>query len=188
MILMIDNYDSFTYNIVQYLGELRADPVVKRNDEVSIKNINELRPERIVISPGPGRPEEAGISVDIVRCCGQSIPILVVCLGHQAIGHAFGASIQSAPELLHGKSSDVRHDGKGLFKGIANPFSAGRYHSLTVAKENLPDELVVTASTASGETIMGLRHRVWPVHGVQFHPESILTGVGHSLLTNFMEC
>ena len=187
MVLVIDNYDSFTYNLVQYLGELGADLVVKRNDEIAVADIGALMPDRIVISPGPGRPEDAGVSVDTVRQYGSSIPILGVCLGHQAIGYAFGATVVSAPALLHGKSSEVEHDGKGVFRGIASPFLAGRYHSLVVGNTPWPEELEISARTVGGETIMGLRHARWPVHGVQFHPESVLTDVGHSLLKNFLE-
>ena len=188
MVFVIDNYDSFTYNLVQYLGELGADLVVKRNDEVGLEDVGALKPDRIVISPGPGRPEEAGISVAMIRRYGASIPMLGVCLGHQAIGYAFGATIVSAPTLVHGKSSEIQHDGRGVFTGVANPFSAGRYHSLVVAADVWPDDLEVAARTVDGSTIMGLRHRTWPVHGVQFHPESVLTDVGQSLLRNFLEC
>jgi len=187
MVLVIDNYDSFTYNLVQYLGELGADLVVKRNDEIAVEDVGALMPDRIVISPGPGRPENAGISVETVRHYGSSIPILGVCLGHQAIGKAFGASVVAAPALFHGKSSHVAHDGKGVFKGIASPFLAGRYHSLVVAGEPCPEGLEISALVKGSEQIMGLRHRAWPVHGVQFHPESVLTDVGHSLLKNFLE-
>ena len=188
MILVIDNYDSFTYNLVQYLGELGADLVVRRNDDIDLNDIDSIKPDRIVISPGPGRPEQAGVTVEMVRRYGSSIPMLGVCLGHQSIGYAFGASVVPAPTLVHGKSSQVEHDGKGVFKGIASPCVAGRYHSLVVGADPWPDELEVSARTVDGETIMGLRHRRWPVHGVQFHPESVLTDVGHTLLKNFMEC
>jgi anthranilate synthase/aminodeoxychorismate synthase-like glutamine amidotransferase len=187
MLLVIDNYDSFTYNLVQYLGELGAELVVKRNDEITVADIRGLMPDQIVISPGPGRPEDAGVSVETARQYGSSIPILGVCLGHQAIGYAFGASVVPAPTLLHGKSSEVEHDGKGVFKGIASPFLAGRYHSLVIGHDPWPEELEVSARTTGGETIMGLRHAIWPVHGVQFHPESVLTDAGHSLLKNFLE-
>ena len=187
MLLVIDNYDSFTYNLVQYLGELGADVTVRRNDAITVDGVQDLGPDRIVISPGPGRPEDAGVTVDVIRRYGASIPILGVCLGHQAIGYAFGATIAPAPTLLHGKSSDVGHDERGVFRGLANPLRAGRYHSLVVAPEPWPAELEVCARTADGTTIMGLRHRTQPVHGVQFHPESILTDVGHSLLKNFLE-
>ena len=187
MVLVIDNYDSFTYNLVQYLGELGADLVVKRNDEIAVEGVGALTPDRIVISPGPGRPEDAGVSVETVRRYGSSIPILGVCLGHQAIASACGASVVAASTLLHGKSSQVEHDGQGVFEGIASPFLAGRYHSLVVASEPWPDGLEISARTVGGDTIMGLRHRTWPVHGVQFHPESVLTSVGHSLHKNFLE-
>lgn len=187
MVLVIDNYDSFTYNLVQYLGELGADLLVKRNDELSLENVGAIQPDRIVISPGPGRPEEAGVSVGMVRRYGSSIPILGVCLGHQAVGQAFGAAIVSAPVLVHGKSSKIQHDGRGVFRGIASPFSGGRYHSLVVSAEAWPEDLEVAARTIDGSTIMGIRHRTWPVHGVQFHPESVLTDVGKTLLRNFLE-
>ena len=187
MVLVIDNYDSFTYNLVQYLGELGADLLVKRNDELSLENIGAIQPDRIVISPGPGRPEAAGVCVGTVRRYGPSIPILGVCLGHQAVGYAFGAMIVSAPVLVHGKSSEIQHDGRGVFRGIASPFSAGRYHSLVVSAEAFPEDLEVVARTIDGSAIMGIRHRTWPVHGVQFHPESVLTDVGKALLRNFLE-
>ena len=188
MLLVIDNYDSFTYNLVQYLGELGAEIVVRRNDEITVDGVHAMKPERIVISPGPGRPEDAGVTVEAIRHCGTSIPMLGVCLGHQAIGCAFGATIIPAPALLHGKCSDVEHDGHGVFQGLANPFSAGRYHSLAVAADPWPSVLEVCARTVDGTTVMGLRHRTRPIHGVQFHPESVLTDVGHSLLKNFLEC
>ncbi len=187
MLLVIDNYDSFTYNLVQYLGELGATLTVRRNDEITVDGVQALAPERIVVSPGPGRPEDAGATVEIIRRCGASIPILGVCLGHQAIGYAFGATIAPAPALLHGKSSDVEHDGRGVFRGLANPVRVGRYHSLAIAPEPWPAELEVGARTVDGTTIMGVRHLTYPVHGVQFHPESVLTDVGHSLLKNFLE-
>ena len=187
MVLVIDNYDSFTYNLVQYLGELGATLTVRRNDEVTVDGIAALGPERIVISPGPGRPEHAGVTVDAIRRFGAEVPILGVCLGHQAIGLAFGAAIASAPTLVHGKRSTVEHDGRGVFEGIEGPFEAGRYHSLAVAADTCPPELEVAARTADDGTIMALRHRDRPVHGVQFHPESVLTGVGHRILRNFLE-
>jgi anthranilate synthase/aminodeoxychorismate synthase-like glutamine amidotransferase len=185
VILLIDNYDSFTWNLAQYFGELGAPPLVKRNDEITLEEIAELRPERIVISPGPGRPESAGISVDVIRRFGPGIPLLGVCLGHQSIGVAFGGEVIRATELMHGKVSSVGHDGKGVFKGIAQPLTAGRYHSLVVATP-LPAGLEATAHTDDG-TLMGLRHVSLPIHGVQFHPESVLTGEGHQLLRNFLE-
>ena len=185
MFLLIDNYDSFTWNLVQYFGELGAPPVVKRNDEITIDEIGALRPSRIVISPGPGRPEAAGISVAVVTHFGPTTPLLGVCLGHQAIGHAFGGDVVRAPQLMHGKTSPVVHDGKGIFKGISLPFTAGRYHSLVVAGP-LPPELEAAAHTEDG-TIMALRHRTLPIHGVQFHPESVLTSEGHQMLRNFLE-
>ena len=185
MILLIDNYDSFTYNLAQYLGELGAPPTVRRNDELTVDEIERMQPNRIVISPGPGRPEDAGVSVDTIRRLGERVPLLGVCLGHQGIGLAFGGTISRATELMHGKVSEVHHDGRGVFKGVSQPFTAGRYHSLVVA-EPVPEALEVTARTEDG-TIMGLRHRTWPVHGVQFHPESVLTGEGRKLLRNFLE-
>ena len=186
-VLVIDNYDSFTYNLVQYLGELGAELTVRRNDQLTVGDIETMKPDRVVISPGPGRPEDAGVTVEVIQHFGASIPMLGVCLGHQAIGHACGAEIVQAPMLLHGKCSDVEHDGKGVFAGLESPFSAGRYHSLAVATSAWPDALEVSARTVDGTTVMGLRHRTWPLHGVQFHPESVLTQVGHSLLRNFLE-
>ena len=185
MVLLIDNYDSFTFNLAQYFGELGAPPLVKRNDEISLDDIAELAPDRIVISPGPGRPEDAGISVDLIRRFGPTIPVLGVCLGHQSIGIAFGGAVVRAAELMHGKVSSVQHDGRGVFRGVQQPFTAGRYHSLVVA-EPLPESLELAAHTDDG-TIMGVRHRTFPVHGVQFHPESVLTGEGRHLLRNFLE-
>jgi len=185
VVLLIDNYDSFTWNLAQYLGELGAPPLVKRNDEITLDEVAALRPDRIVISPGPGRPESAGISIGVIRRFGAHTPILGVCLGHQSIGAAFGAEVIRAPVLMHGKVSSVGHDGKGVFKGISQPFTAARYHSLIVAGP-LPDDLEATAQTEDG-TLMGLRHRSQPIHGVQFHPESVLTAEGHQLLRNFLE-
>ena len=185
MILMIDNYDSFTYNLVQYLGELGADVKVVRNDEVSIADIEALDPERIVISPGPCSPNEAGISLDTITRFAGKKPILGVCLGHQAIGQAFGAKVVHAKTLMHGKVSPVEHGGRGVFAGLPVPFIATRYHSLAVDREGLPDCLEITAWTADGE-IMGLHHRTLPIEGVQFHPESVLTEHGHHLLQNFL--
>jgi anthranilate synthase/aminodeoxychorismate synthase-like glutamine amidotransferase len=187
MVLLIDNYDSFTYNLAQYLGELGARVAVHRNDRITLDEIADLRPTHIVISPGPGRPEDAGISVDVIRRFGPSVPLLGVCLGHQAMGYAFGGRVISASVLMHGKTSDVEHDGKGVFRDIAQGFTAARYHSLVVSPDGLPDELEVTARAVSDGTVMGLRHRTFPMHGVQFHPESVLTGPGHHLLRNFLE-
>jgi anthranilate synthase/aminodeoxychorismate synthase-like glutamine amidotransferase len=187
MILVIDNYDSFTYNLVQYLGELGSEVRVVRNDAASIDSISALQPARIVISPGPGRPEHAGITMDVIRQLGSSIPILGVCLGHQAIGAVFGGAVVRASTPMHGKTSTIEHDGRGVFAGIDGPFVASRYHSLVVSDDGLPDELEVTARTREDRTIMGLRHRQRPIHGVQFHPESILTGEGMRLLRNFLE-
>jgi anthranilate synthase component II len=185
VLLLIDNYDSFTWNLAQYLGELGAAPLVRRNDELTIDDIAAMKPERIVISPGPGRPEDAGVSVDVIRRFGPNVPLLGVCLGHQGIGYAFGAQVVRAPQLMHGKVSAVQHDGLGVFRHVTQPFVAGRYHSLVVA-DPLPRELEAAARTDDG-TIMGLRHTQYPIHGVQFHPESVLTGEGHRLLRNFLE-
>jgi anthranilate synthase/aminodeoxychorismate synthase-like glutamine amidotransferase len=185
VILLIDNYDSFTWNLAQYLGALGAALLVRRNDEIPLDEIAALRPERIVISPGPGRPEDAGVSVELIRRFAPAIPLLGVCLGHQAIGVAFGGSIVRALQLMHGKVSSIEHDGRGVFRGVSHPFTAGRYHSLVIA-EPIPAELEATARSEDG-TIMGVRHRQFPVHGVQFHPESVLTGEGHQMLRNFLE-
>jgi len=186
MLLMIDNYDSFTYNLVQYLGELGEDIKVFRNDKISVREAERLSPERIVISPGPCTPKEAGISVELIRYFSGRIPILGVCLGHQSIGEAFGGDIVRAARLMHGKTSVINHDGKTIFEGLPNPFEATRYHSLLIKKETLPDCLEITAWTDVGE-IMGVRHRELIVEGVQFHPESILTTVGKDLLRNFLK-
>jgi para-aminobenzoate synthetase component 2 len=186
MLLMIDNYDSFTYNLVQYLGELGEDIRVFRNNKITIQEIEKLKPDRIVISPGPCTPNEAGISVQAIRHFSGRLPILGVCLGHQAIGAAFGGDIIRAPRLMHGKTSLIHHDGKTVFEGLPNPFEATRYHSLLIKKETLPDCLEITARTDSNE-IMGVRHREFLVEGVQFHPESILTKVGKDLLRNFLK-
>jgi para-aminobenzoate synthetase component II len=187
MLLVIDNYDSFTYNLVQYLGELGQTVEVRRNNRVTIDEIeNSLRPERIVISPGPGTPDDAGITLDVIAHFAGKIPLLGVCLGHQAMGQAFGGKVIRAPELMHGKTSRVSHDGKTIFAGMSDPFLAGRYHSLIVEKESLPDSLEITART-SEDIIMGLRHRELKVEGVQFHPESILTSEGKQLLANFLK-
>jgi len=185
MILLIDNYDSFTYNLVHYLGELGAKVTVWRNDMISVEDALALKPEAIVLSPGPGRPESAGISLDLVRNAPADLPIFGVCLGHQTIGEVFGAEVVRADELMHGKTSRVRHAGTGVFEGLPDGFSATRYHSLTVAPASVPDILEVTASTEDG-VIMGLQHRDRPVHGVQFHPESIASEHGHALLGNFL--
>lgn len=186
MLLMIDNYDSFTYNLVQYLGELGAKIKVFRNDKITIAQIKKLKPSRIVISPGPGRPEDAGVSPSVITEFARKVPILGVCLGHQAIGYVYGGRIVNAKKLMHGKTSLIYHNGKGIFKGIKNPFEATRYHSLLVEKKSLPDCLSITATTKEGE-IMGLAHKKLPLWGVQFHPESILTGAGKQLLSNFLK-
>jgi para-aminobenzoate synthetase component 2 len=186
VILVIDNYDSFTFNLVQFLGELGAEIEVRRNDKISIAEIEKLAPEKIVISPGPCTPNEAGISLDVVRDFGGKIPILGVCLGHQAIGQAFGGRVIRAPYLMHGKISRIHHDGKSIFKGLDQDFIATRYHSLIVEKDSLPDELEISATTADG-LIMGLRHKEKSIEGVQFHPESILTEPGKALLKNYLE-
>jgi anthranilate synthase/aminodeoxychorismate synthase-like glutamine amidotransferase len=187
MLLVIDNYDSFTYNLVQYLGELGATVEVRRNDRVTLEEIEtRLRPERIVISPGPGTPDDAGITLDVIRRFAGKIPLLGVCLGHQSIGQAFGGKVVRAPELMHGKASDIQHDGKTIFAGLGDQIRAGRYHSLIVEKESLPSCLEISARTAD-DIIMGLRHRELKVEGVQFHPESILTSDGKQLLANFLK-
>jgi anthranilate synthase/aminodeoxychorismate synthase-like glutamine amidotransferase len=185
VILLIDNYDSFTYNLAQYLGELGAPPMVRRNDEITPDEIAALGPSHIVISPGPGRPEDAGISVEVIKRFGPVTPVLGVCLGHQGIGIAFGGEVVRAPQLMHGKVSTVQHDGRGVFRGVSQPFVAGRYHSLIVA-DPLPSDLEAAARTDDG-TLMGVRHRTFPIHGVQFHPESVLTAEGKRLLRNFLE-
>jgi anthranilate synthase/aminodeoxychorismate synthase-like glutamine amidotransferase len=187
MVVVIDNYDSFTYNLVQYLGELGAVVVVMRNDAVSVDAVAAAKADHIVISPGPGRPEQAGVTMDVIRHLGRKTPILGVCLGHQAIGAVFGGAVVRAGVPMHGKTSTIEHDGRGVFTGIQGPFVASRYHSLVVSDEALPSELEVTARTREDHEIMGLRHRTWPVYGVQFHPESILTGEGHRILRNFLE-
>ena len=185
MILIIDNYDSFTYNLVQYFGELNADLKVYRNDKISLEQIKKLNPEKIVISPGPGRPEDAGISVAVIKELAGKIPILGVCLGHQAIGYAYGGKIVQARKLMHGKTSKIFHDKKDLYQSIPNPFEATRYHSLVIAPKSLPDCLEVTSWTKEKE-IMGVRHKKFPLWGVQFHPESILTKEGMNILRNFL--
>jgi anthranilate synthase component 2 len=185
MILLIDNYDSFTYNLVQYLSELGADVVVKRNDQITVAEAAAMKPERIVVSPGPCTPTEAGISIEIIKTLGPTIPTLGVCLGHQSIGAAFGGIVERAPVVMHGKRSAMNHDGKGLFAGLPQHFMATRYHSLIIERETLPEVLSITATTDDG-MIMGVRHKSLDVEGVQFHPESILTTCGHDLLRNFV--
>jgi anthranilate synthase/aminodeoxychorismate synthase-like glutamine amidotransferase len=185
MILVIDNYDSFTYNLVQYLGELGAELEVVRNDQTTVAAIKKNPPERIVISPGPKTPSDAGICLEVIEAFAGRIPILGVCLGHQAIGQAFGGRVIRAPEIMHGKTSEIRHDGKTIFQGLPNPFPATRYHSLIVERSSLPSCLEISASTSEG-LIMGLRHKEMKVEGVQFHPESVLTGAGKQLLSNFL--
>ena len=190
MVFVLDNYDSFTYNLVQYLGELGAKVEVRRNDQVSIAEIEAMRPERIVISPGPCTPHEAGISIELIRSLAGKIPLLGVCLGHQAIGAAFGGNVVRAKTLMHGKTSQIEHDGKAIFRGVSSPMTATRYHSLIVSEDGLPSELDVTAWTKDQDgtrVIMGLRHRKFAVEGVQFHPESVLTSDGKKLLENFLK-
>jgi anthranilate synthase/aminodeoxychorismate synthase-like glutamine amidotransferase len=189
MVFVLDNYDSFTYNLVQYLGELGAKVEVRRNDELTVEQVEALKPDRILLSPGPCTPGEAGILVPLVRHMAGKVPILGVCLGHQAIGEAFGGDVIRASHLMHGKTSQVEHDGKGIFAGLDSPLTCTRYHSLIVAEETLPAELMVTARAAqngSGSVIMGLRHRTLPIEGVQFHPESVLTEGGHQMIRNFL--
>ena len=189
MVFVLDNYDSFTYNLVQYLGELGAEVEVRRNDQVSVREIEELRPERIVVSPGPCTPQDAGISIELIRYFTGKVPVLGVCLGHQALGAAFGGHVVRAGNLMHGKTSPVQHDGKTIFRGLPSPMTATRYHSLIVAEEGLPRELEVSASTVERDgsrVIMGLRHREYPIEGVQFHPESVLTEEGQRLIENFL--
>lgn len=186
MILLIDNYDSFTYNLYQYLSELGAQVIVERNDKITLKEIENLNPDRIVISPGPCTPKEAGISTEVVENFGFRVPVLGVCLGHQCIGFSFGGIVDRAGEIIHGKTSEIFHDGKGVLRNIQNPFQAIRYHSLVVFKESLPECLEISAWTENG-LIMGLRHKEYPVEGVQFHPESILTPSGKEILRNFLE-
>ena len=186
MILVIDNYDSFTYNLVQYLGELGAEIRVRRNDAVTLDEVAAMQPARIVISPGPGRPEDAGVTVDVIRRFGATTPILGVCLGHQAIGVVYGGTVCRAKTPMHGKTSTIVHDGKGVFKGIGEPFQAGRYHSLIIGSD-VPADLEVAARTREEDIIMAVRHRTYPVHGVQFHPESVLTDEGRRILKNFLD-
>ena len=185
MILMIDNYDSFTYNLVQYLGEMGQELRVFRNDEITLAQIRKMKPSRIVISPGPGNPKQAGISKDVIKHLGPKMPVLGVCLGHQCIGEVFGGKVVQAKRLMHGKTSQIFHNGRDIFKGIDNPFVATRYHSLLVEPKGLPKELEITAQTKEKE-IMGLRHKKFPIYGVQFHPESILTQPGKDILRNFL--
>jgi anthranilate synthase component 2 len=187
MVLVIDNYDSFTYNLVQYLGELGASVTVRRNDQTTVDDLKALGPARILISPGPGRPEDAGITLDVIRAFAGNVPMLGVCLGHQAMGLAFGGTVVRAPLPMHGKTSTVEHDGRGVFNGITTAFQASRYHSLVVADDAWPADLEISARAKEDGLVMGLRHRSWPVHGVQFHPESILTHEGRRILRNFLE-
>jgi anthranilate synthase/aminodeoxychorismate synthase-like glutamine amidotransferase len=186
MLLVIDNYDSFTYNLVQYFGELGQVMEIRRNDEVTVEEVRRMRPSHICVSPGPCTPAEAGVSCDVIREFGATVPLLGVCLGHQSIGQVYGGEVVRAGTLMHGKTSEIHHDGRGLFAGLPDPFTATRYHSLIVRRDSLPDCLEVTAWTADG-VIMGLRHKEHPVHGVQFHPESILTEHGKTMLRNFLE-
>ncbi len=190
MVFVLDNYDSFTYNLVQYLGELGAEAVVRRNDQVTVDEIEKLGPERILISPGPCTPQDAGISIELIRRLAGKIPLLGVCLGHQAIGAAFGGQVVRAKHLMHGKTSQVEHDGRTIFRGLRSPMTATRYHSLVVSEDKLPRELEITARATErdgSQTIMGLRHREYPVEGVQFHPESVLTESGKQIIANFLQ-
>ncbi len=190
MVFVLDNYDSFTYNLVQYLGELGAQVEVRRNDEVTVGDVEAMRPERIVVSPGPCTPREAGISIELIRHFAGKVPVLGVCLGHQALGAAFGGRVVRAKNLMHGKTSQVEHDGRTIFRGLSSPMTATRYHSLIVAEDGLPEELEVSAWTRDQDgtrVIMGLRHRKFPVEGVQFHPESVLTDEGKKLVANFLQ-
>ncbi|MBU39079.1 MAG: anthranilate/aminodeoxychorismate synthase component II [Acidimicrobiaceae bacterium] len=184
-VLVIDNYDSFVYNLVQYLGELDTEPLVKRHDAITINEVEDMSPHALLISPGPGNPKQAGISVDLIKWAAGKIPVLGICLGHQCIGEAWGGKIVHAPQVMHGKTSLISHNESGLFKGIESPFNATRYHSLMVDPESFPDELEITAKTDDG-LIMGLKHKEFEVHGLQFHPESILTSYGHKLIENFL--
>ncbi|MBO8158771.1 aminodeoxychorismate/anthranilate synthase component II [Thermosyntropha sp.] len=186
MILVLDNYDSFTYNLVQYLEESEEETLIFKNDRITVQEIAELNPRGIVISPGPGRPQDAGISVEIILKLGDKIPVLGVCLGHQAIAYAFGGTVKVNWRIMHGKISKIYHDGKGIYKGLSNPFAATRYHSLIVDKKGLPDDIMVVSSTKEGE-VMGIRHRYLPIEGVQFHPESIMTAEGKKIIKNFID-
>ena len=184
--LVIDNYDSFVYNLVQYLGELGAEPIVHRHDALTLDGFRALEPDAVLVSPGPGRPEDAGISNEAIRAFGEhGVPVLGVCLGHQCVGQVYGGRVERAPHVMHGKTSEITHDGRGVFVGVPSPFTATRYHSLVVARDSVPDVLEVTAESEDG-LVMGLRHRELPIEGVQFHPESILTESGHDLLRNFL--
>ncbi|HEX8770926.1 MAG TPA: aminodeoxychorismate/anthranilate synthase component II [Acidimicrobiales bacterium] len=185
-VVVVDNYDSFVYNLVQYLGELGAEPTVYRHDEISVDELTDLAPDGIVISPGPGRPDDAGVSNAVIEQVGRQTPVLGVCLGHQCIGQVFGGDVVRAPEIFHGKTSLVHHQGQGVLAGLPEPFEATRYHSLVVAPDTVPDDLEITARTDDG-TVMGLRHREFPIEGVQFHPESILTAIGKQLMSNFLQ-
>jgi anthranilate synthase/aminodeoxychorismate synthase-like glutamine amidotransferase len=191
MVFVLDNYDSFTYNLVQYMGELGAELVIRRNDQVTVAEVEAMHPERIVVSPGPCAPREAGISVELIRHFARKVPVLGVCLGHQAIGEAFGGKVIRAPHLMHGKTSQVLHDGRTIFSRLPSPLTATRYHSLIVQEDGLPDELEISAYTTEADgsrTIMGLRHKRFPVEGVQFHPESVLTEQGKKLVENWLGC
>ncbi|MBK5287556.1 MAG: aminodeoxychorismate/anthranilate synthase component II [Acidimicrobiia bacterium] len=185
-VLVIDNYDSFVYNLVQYLGELGAEPIVHRHDDLGLDELTALAPDAVLVSPGPGRPDDAGVSLDAIGAFGEAgIPVLGVCLGHQCIGQRYGGDVVRAERVMHGKTSEVSHGGEGVFAGLPNPFTATRYHSLVVAADSIPDQLEVTARTADG-IVMGLRHREFPIHGVQFHPEAVLTVGGHDIIRNFL--
>jgi anthranilate synthase/aminodeoxychorismate synthase-like glutamine amidotransferase len=185
-ILVIDNYDSFTFNLVQLIGKFTQNIIVKRNDKVTLKEIEEINPDKIVISPGPGRPQDSGISIDVIKFIGKQTPVLGVCLGHQTIGEVFGAEVINAPVLMHGKSSEVEHGSKGIFKNVNQNFSAGRYHSLIISSESIPDDLEITSETKE-KIIMGVKHKKYPIEGIQFHPESILTPEGETIIKNWLE-